>query len=171
MAAKRESVNQFDSIIVGVGNTLMLDEGVGVHVVREMEKSGQYPPGFEIGEVGASSFNVIHLISSKKIAALVDCAYMDEEPGTIRMFSPEEAISKKIITGLSLHEGDLMQSVRLLEYMGEMPRRLCFFGIEPVDVNPGDGLTPLLEKKLKNYVTFVNNGISSVINEIESADA
>jgi len=171
MANSRETGNQLDSIIVGVGNTLMLDEGVGVHVVREMERSGQYPPGFEIDEAGASSFNIIHLISSKNIAALVDCAYMGEEAGAIRMFSPEEAKSRKITTGLSLHEGDLIQSVRLMEHIGEMPRRLYFFGIEPLKVEPGDGLTPLLEEKLEDYAAFVNNSLLLVIQKIEITDA
>jgi hydrogenase maturation protease len=171
MANKRETGNQADSIIVGVGNTMMLDEGVGVHVVREMNKSGQYPSGFEISEAGASSFNIIHLISSKKIAALVDCAYMNEKPGAIRMFSPEEVKSKKIATGLSLHEGDLIQAVRLMEHMKVLPQRLYIFGIEPEKVEPGDGLTLLLKEELKNYAAFVNRSLLSAIKRIENADA
>ncbi|HMA75739.1 MAG TPA: hydrogenase maturation protease [Candidatus Krumholzibacteriaceae bacterium] len=171
METRRESENSSGSIIVGVGNTTMLDEGVGVRVVQEMRKSGNYPTGFEIDEVGASSFNIIHLVSSKNIAVLVDCAYMGEDPGVIRMFTPGEAESRKITTGLSLHEGDLIQAVRLMEHTGAMPKWLYFFGIEPVEVAPGDRLSPLLEEKLDEYAGFINEMILSVIRKIEDADA
>ncbi|MDZ7859790.1 MAG: hydrogenase maturation protease [Candidatus Krumholzibacteriota bacterium] len=171
METKRESESSSGSIIVGVGNTMMLDEGIGVRVVREMKKSGNYPSGFEIDEVGASSFNIIHLISSKNIAVLVDCAYMGEDSGVIRMFTPKEAESRKIRTGLSLHEGDLVQAVRLMEHTGVMPKWLYFFGIEPVEVAPGDRLSPLLDEKLDEYADFINENILSVIKKIEDADA
>lgn len=146
-------------IIMGIGNTMMRDEGIGVQVVDEMQRCGYFPRGYTLAQIGASSFDIVHYASGKRVAVIVDCAYMGEVPGTIRMFTHTEVRSTKIRTGLSLHEGDVLQSIDLLQAIGEMPRQLYFFGIEPYAVEPGDGVTPALARNVFHYVAYVTNKI------------
>ncbi len=143
------------SVIAGVGNTMMRDEGAGINVVQRMELYGFVPAGYTIEKVGASSFNIVHAISSTEVAVVVDCAYMKETPGTIRMFTPDQVESKKFSGGLSLHDGDLLQSIDLLRRIGEVPRHIYIFGIEPHTVEYGEGLSTILERNLFHYVAYI----------------
>ena len=145
-----------DTLVAGLGNVLMMDEGVGVHVVRRLAETLAADAGVECLDAGTHWPGLLHAMAGRRKAVFVDCAYMGAEPGTIRRFTPAEVRSRKVLTGTAVHEGDLLQVIRLSGELGECPAEVIVFGIEPEQVAPGLELSPRLAGRLAEYVQAVS---------------
>ena len=139
-------------LLIGLGNLLMSDEGIGVRLVAELEARKTVPPGVELLDMGTAGISILHQLAGHTKAVFVDCAFMGEEPGTLRRFTPEEVVTHKVQTRLSLHEGDLLNTLKLAKELGDCPEEIIIFGIEPQSVEPGLELTDALENRVEYYL-------------------
>jgi hydrogenase maturation protease len=142
-------------IVIGLGNTLMSDEGVGVRVVqRLLDFAGRFPL-VDFIDAGTGGMSILHLIRGKDKAIFIDCARMGEKPGVIRKFTPQEIKSTRVLAHQSLHEADLIKVIDLAGQLGQCPARIVIFGIEPALIEPGTGLSETLAGKIEHYVCVV----------------
>jgi len=151
-----------NTVVIGAGNVLMSDEGVGVHLVRRM--GGEFmEPGAdaEFVDAGAAGMRLLHLIAGRARAIIVDCALMGEKPGSMRVFGPEDVKSCKALAGLSLHEGDLLSVLEVSRRLDECPRDVVICGIEPASVGPGMELSPVLSDRMDEYVASIRRLVSA----------
>ncbi len=130
----------------------MSDEGVGVRVVHALTERRLLPEGVGAVDLGTGGLTVLHVLSGRRKAILVDCAHMNEAPGTWRRFTPDEVRNRKVALRYSLHEGDALQTLELARQLGECPPDIRIIGIQPARVEPGDGLSPVLSKRFEEYV-------------------
>ena len=151
-------------IIGGLGNLLMTDEGIGIYVVRELMTRAERFPHVDFVELGSSWIGVVHAVARRRKAVLVDCVCMGEPAGTIRRFSPDEVVSIKAMTRFSLHEGDILSALELSQKLGEYPREVVIFGIQPESMALGDSLSSTLQERLKKYVEMILRELSGVQN-------
>jgi hydrogenase maturation protease len=150
-------------IVIGLGNMLMSDEGVGVRVVqRLLDFAGRFP-SVDFAEAGTGGMSIMHLIRGKDKAIFIDCAKMGEEPGVIRKFTPQEIKSTKVLAHQSLHEADLIKVIDLAGQLGQCPAEIVIFGIEPQVIKPGCELSKILTDKLDEYVTIIRKELSKII--------
>ena len=145
-------------LILGVGNILMKDEGVGVHVVnRMMEMGDDIPSGVEVIDGGTAGFDLIPLMRDRKKIVIVDALSMDDAPGSIYRFRPDDVDSAR--RGYSLHEVSILQVIRTLQMMGDDPE------IEIIGIVPEDMAT--LEISLSDAVMeAVPKAISAVMDAV-----
>ena len=143
------------TIIICLGNPLMRDEGIGIHLASELTTQLADHPDVDVLDLGTGGLTVIHAIEGRKKVVFVDCALMGEPPGTIRRFTPEEVRSEKVKTRYSLHEGDLLDTLELSRNLGECPDDITIFGIEPRQVAPGEGLSEELQSNIPLYVETI----------------
>ncbi len=148
-------------VVIGLGNPLMKDEGIGVHLVKLLRNrfERRKVPAVQFLDLGTSGFNVLHAIAHKRKVVFVDCAFMGKVPGTLRRFTPDDICSKKDLKLLSLHEGDLLRVLALSRKLGEYPAEVIIFGIEPKEVLPGNELTDVLSSKLDEYLNSIEQEI------------
>ena len=140
--------------IIGMGNPLMSDEGIGVRVVARLRESN-LADDVDVLDLGTSAMSVLHELEGRSKVVFVDCAMMGAEPGTIHRFSPEEVSSRKVQSGLSLHEGDLLNTIALARRLGTCPEEVVIFGIEPKTIDFGEDLSPELADQVENYVAAI----------------
>lgn len=152
-----------DTVVIGLGNPLMSDEGVGVRVLERL-RAGGLPEAVEAMDLGTSGMAVLHAIAGRERAVFIDCACMGCAPGTLRRFVPDEVRSRKVATRLSLHEGDLVNTLALSRRLGECPAEVVLFGIEPAEMGPGLDLSPALAANVDRYAEAVRR-------ELEAAHA
>lgn len=145
------------TVVVGLGNPLMSDEGIGVLVARKLQDEAVSFPDAEFVDAGAAGMKLLHLLSGREKAVLVDCAFMDLQPGEFRVFRPGDAVSSKRVDGFSVHEADLLGISDLLRRFGEEPPEIVFVGIQPESVAPGDGVSGVLSARLAEYVKAVES--------------
>jgi hydrogenase maturation protease len=132
-------------LILGVGNKLLKDEGVGVHFIETLQKE-QLPPGVEVEDGGARGIDLLTLIRGRKLVIIVDSAHMGEEPGTVRTFESEEIIQKHT-KGFSVHGASLADTLKLGEHLGVLPD-IVIVGVEPETIEIDIGLSDTASKTL-----------------------
>jgi hydrogenase maturation protease len=141
-----------ETAVIGLGNPLLRDEGIGIVLLEELRKEGAFSGTVEGIDAGTSSFSILHLLPGRKKAVFLDCAFMGLEPGTIARFTPEQVRSANAFSSHSFHNGNLLQILDLAKQLGDCPREVVIFGIEPQTIGQGQGLSPLLQSKIPQYL-------------------
>jgi hydrogenase maturation protease len=137
------------TIILGVGNTLLSDEGVGIHVLDALAKSGMPREGVDLIDGGTLSFTLAVAIEEADSLIVVDAAQLKSPPGTLHLFRGEEM--DRFLLGQrksSVHEvglTDLMAIARLTE---RWPERRAMLAIQPEKLDWGDAPTPQVQSAI-----------------------
>ena len=151
------------TIVIGLGNPLMADEGIGTVLVEELGKlasAGKLPSeDVEYYDGGTGGMYLLHTIAERKKAILIDCCLMDTEPGTLRRFTPDDVKTVKQMAHLSLHEVDILKVLELAEQIGQCPEEIVIFGIEPVSITNQMHLNEPIQAKISDYITEIKNEI------------
>ena len=141
--------------IFGLGNPLMSDEGIGIHVIETLERRGDLPAGVALIDLGTGGMRLLHQIEGRRKLIFVDCVQMGQQAGVLQRFRPDEVRSKKEHARSSLHEGDLLETLALAKDLGSLPEDVVIFGIEPERIEPGLELSPVLAASLEEYAEQV----------------
>jgi hydrogenase maturation protease len=142
-------------VIVGVGNVLLKDEGIGVHVARILQETGFASPNGHVEVVdGGTSPEALDSAEGAHKLIIIDAAQGGCEPGTVYRFRPGDVSAEpKLLT--SLHDLGLLDSLRMMEVLGNPPRETVIIAVEPAEVDWGLELTPTLREKLPELVRRV----------------
>jgi hydrogenase maturation protease len=139
-------------VVLGVGNELLKDEGVGVHVARELARQNCVFP-VEIIEAGTVPDCWLGDESISKLV-VIDAVYGGGEPGAIYKFSPEEVeFETKLMT--SVHQLGFVNSLWLSEIAGIKPKQTVIIGVEPKEVEWGMELSEELRGRISDVVKVV----------------
>ena len=126
--------------ILGLGNILMTDEGVGVHTVNEFEKRYEVPDYVEIVDGGAAGLDLIPFIEGREKVLMVDAVNFDREPGFIDTLE-NEAIPIRLTQKASMHHLGLMDVLCIVRMSGNIPKDMCIIGIQPKSLDLGIDMT------------------------------
>ncbi len=144
-----------ETIVLGLGNPLMGDEGIGIKLIEMLQSaSGDFPEA-DFVDAGTGGMSLLHLISGRRKAVIIDCCIMGETPGTIKQFTPDQVNTVKQLTHLSLHEVDIIKVIDLARQLGECPEEIIFFGIEPETVNQQMELSDIITARLTQYIETI----------------
>jgi hydrogenase maturation protease len=149
-----------DTVVIGLGNTLMGDEGIGCVIAGRLLSQQEKYPGIEFIDAGSGGMSLLHIISGRKKAVIIDCAVMGAEPGTIKRFTPEQTKSVKQLSHYSLHEADVLQIIEMSRRLGECPETIVILGIEPGSVEHGRELSDALSGRLSEYIKTIEKELS-----------
>ncbi len=144
-----------DVVVVGLGNVLMADEGIGCAIAGVLSARREEYPNVEFIDAGTGGMKLLHIIAGRKKVIVVDCALMRTKPGTIRRFTPEEVQSVKKLAHYSLHEADVLKVIEMSGKLGQSPQNIVIFGIEPQRIEPGRKLSETLSHRLPEYAATI----------------
>jgi hydrogenase maturation protease len=144
-------------VVLGLGNPLMADEGIGIDLVERLAQEADRYPSVDFIDAGTGGMAVLHLIEGRRKAVLIDCAFMGEAPGVLRRFTPEEVHSTKALAHQSLHEADLLRILTLAEELGQLPEQVTIFGIQPQVVEVRQGLSDILRNGVDHYLAEIRS--------------
>lgn len=132
----------WDVLVLGLGNTLLSDDGVGVHVVRCLARDRHAPPGLHAVDGGTLGFRLLDHVTRSDAVLVVDAADFDEPGGTIRLLD-QYALAGHIGRGgrRSAHEAGLVDLLTLARLEGWAPARLALLGIQPLLIDWGEQLS------------------------------
>jgi hydrogenase maturation protease len=139
--------------ILGVGNELLSDEGVGAHIARELEKL-EIPPGVEVYEGGTHGFGLLNLITDTDYLIVIDSLKGGGEPGSIYRFNIEEAPECPDMFKTSVHRIGILEVINLSGLIGKTPE-VIVFGIEPKTIGTGMELSPEVRAKVPRVIELV----------------
>lgn len=108
-------------LILGLGNYLMGDEGVGVHFIQQLEKmKDRLPANIDLLDGGTAGFLLMNDLESYPIVIMVDATLDSNPPGTIRLIEPKFA--KDFPKAMSTHEIGLKDLMESLSFLGKLPK-------------------------------------------------
>lgn len=139
------------TIILGLGNLLLGDEGVGVHVIRRLQEV-ELPEGVELVDGGTAGFELLPFLKEAERVIIVDAARGGGKPGSVYRLRPEELGSAT--PELSLHQISLREVLQAAELLGIKPE-VVIIGVEPERIAPGIGLSPAVEAALPRAIDLV----------------
>ena len=143
------------TIVLGLGNPLMSDEGIGVYLIDRLSDFSDSYPNVDFIDAGTGGLSLLHLFDGRKKAVIIDCANMEEEPGTIKKFTPEQVKSIKQLAHQSLHEQDLIKIIDMAKMLNQCPEEIVIFGIQPENVSLGQIFSIELEQKIDEYLNVI----------------
>jgi hydrogenase maturation protease len=146
------------TVVIGVGNLLMKDEGIGIHVMKALQEM-PLPDNVTIID-GGTSPDIIACTRSGDKLIIVDSARAGGEPGAIYRFQPDD-LEDSAGEVLSVHELGVPQNLRLMLLSGNGPSEVIIIGIEPKEIDWGTELSPELEGKIPEIIAVVLKEIKS----------
>jgi len=149
------------TVVLGLGNLLMSDDGIGVHVLQLLRDRYADLPDVEFIDAGTAGLSILHWLADRQKAILIDCARMGVEPATIKRFTPDQVRTTKTITSRSLHQFDLLSVIDLARRLDRCPAQIVIFAIEPCRLQPGTQLSATLARNLEHYVSTISRELLS----------
>jgi hydrogenase maturation protease len=142
-----------NTLILGIGNVLLKDEGVGVHALNGL-KQVSLPSEIEILDGGTSGADLVDCIAGRKKLIVIDATAADGEPGTVYRFTIDDLIRKTASMG-SLHEFGFVETYLMAKQLGCAPREIVIFGVQPAEIEFGLELSDTVQRQIPRLLELV----------------
>jgi len=129
------------TLVLGVGNTLLQDEGAGIQVIQYLQRHYVLPPDVTCLDGGTLSFTLLASIATATQLIVVDAAELAAHPGTVRAFVDTAMDAFMISRGRSGHAVGLKDLLDILRLTDSLPYRRALVGIQPQILAWGDRLS------------------------------
>ena len=147
-------------LVLGVGNPILSDDGIGIHVARELKK--HRIPGIVVEELAASGLEFLDVVRGYDKVVIIDAIQTTNgKPGELHIL--EENDFERSIHGSSPHGINIATALALGRKLvpHEMPERVVFFAVEAQDlVNVSEKLTPEVEEALPRIVERIEKELT-----------
>jgi hydrogenase maturation protease len=148
-------------LILGVGNVLLNDEGVGVHIAQKM-MTLDFPSEVQVVEGGTDGFGLMHLILEADHLILIDAVKGGGTPGSIYRFDLEDCPPYPDPFKTSVHQISILEVIHLADLIGSTPTT-TIIGIEPKSTGMGMALSPEVETKIPKVIELVQEEMTRVL--------
>jgi hydrogenase maturation protease len=145
------------TILIGLGNILMQDEGIGVHAVKAVQGRFLVPPEMEIVDGGTAGLNLLPFLESRDRVLFVDAVDFGQEPGFMGELANDAIPALFGKDKSSLHHLGLAEVLALARLLEILPKEICLIGIQPQAMEPGLELTELLQGKLERLIAHISD--------------
>jgi len=135
-----------ETLVLGIGNTLLTDEGVGVHAIQFLKTHYANLPNTEYLDGGTLSFTLAVPLEEADRLIVIDAAQLNDEPGSVRAFVGADMDAflnqqKKC----SVHEVSLIDLITIARLTEQLPKRRALIGIQPKNIDWGEQPTAVVQ--------------------------
>lgn len=156
-----------NTLVLGIGNLLIGDEGVGCKAVEELNRRYIMPPGVECIDGGTAGFELLSLMDGKDLVILIDAMRNELEPGTSVMVEGED-VPKAFLTSISPHQLGISDVLAAAQLTDTLPGQLVLYGVEPKNLDVGIGLTKEVEAGMEKVIDAVIKQLRNLGYEVNS---
>jgi hydrogenase maturation protease len=142
------------TLILGVGNTIMGDEGFGVYVARRL-KEIKLPNNVRVEEGGVGGFNLLGLLGGVSRLIVVDIMMTDKPPGELLFFKPGPDFSEPGKRIISFHQVGVLELVQMWGLLGYQPE-IFFLVTRPEKLEWGTELSPPVRRAADKAIRLLN---------------
>ena len=152
-------------LVLGIGNVLLRDEGVGVRVAEALLEgalpvgsAGGVAPGLpahtRVVDGGTLGLDLLPLVEGARAVCFVDAIDAGLQPGSVVVLR-EGDVDTLLSQPISAHDVGLAELIATARFTGALPRCLAIVGVQPAQVSPGLQLSPVVQAALPRAVDFV----------------
>lgn len=148
--------------VIGVGNLLLTDEGVGVHVIHALQKAPLAGKGeLTIIDGGTCPETFYRLPAGVDRLIIVDAVRGGCEPGTVYRFTPQDIVFRSG-TVTSVHQLGLAEGLKMIAHTELNPKDVVIVGVEPKEIDWGLELSPELQNQVPRIIDLVQEEIGNL---------
>lgn len=163
-----------DFVVVGLGNPLMGDDGVGLCALHVLERDWRFDDSTHLVDGGTWGLRLLPTLEGASGVILLDAIRTGRAPGTVVELQ-NDAIPRQLATKLSPHEVDLREVLALMQFRGTLPPNVSAIGVEPEYVDLLDDLSAIVRAQVPEIVRLAVERLHSwgvpCVPALESADA
>jgi hydrogenase maturation protease len=148
-------------VVLGIGNSLLTDDGAGIHAIDFLREFYPETEGVEYVDGGTLNFTLADTVGRADQLIVIDAARFDAEPGTVRCLMDAELDRYLSKSGHSAHEVGLSDLLDIARLTGVAPRRRVLIGIQAQSMDWGTQPTPAIVAALPT----VAKQVTSLIDE------
>jgi len=138
-------------LILGIGNTLNHDEGLGVHALDFLRNELKDNHDINIEDGGTLGLNLLPFVEGSSHLLILDTIDSNKEAGTIiELVGDEIPLFKEV--KMSYHQTTFQEVLAFAKLRGKLPKHLYLLGIQPFDVSLGIGLSKIVLDSMPNLI-------------------
>jgi hydrogenase maturation protease len=141
-------------LVLGLGNTIMTDDGFGVKVVTTLASRYHFPDPVQLLDGGTLGLDLLPYLEDVDSLLIIDALDMRDEPGKIFRLEGDE-VPRAFASKLSVHQMGLQDLLAVAEMQGHAPRNLVVWGVQPECIEMGTELTATLAAAVEPVVIRV----------------
>jgi hydrogenase maturation protease len=141
-------------LVLGIGNILLSDEGIGVRAVEELRKNYSFSDGVEIMDGGTLGIDLLYFMEGFQKLLVIDAVLGGDSPGTLYKFKGDEVkayFRKKV----SAHELGFQEVLALADLLGKKPEEIVLIGIEPESLDISVELSYSIKRRMQDLIDKV----------------
>jgi hydrogenase maturation protease len=153
-------------LVMGLGNLLLTDDGVGLELLRCLREQFGHDERIEFVDGGTQGLALTHYLADRKAALFLDAVAMGGQPGDLH-YLPDARLHT-IPRGNGAHSfnaGDLLTAAALID---QCPQTVAVLGIEPAKLETGVGLSKQVQQSMSRAVTKANEVLNQILTQLES---
>lgn len=143
-------------LIMGIGNTLLQDDGAGVHVTEALRGRNGEAPGVAIVDGGTLGLALLPAIEEAGSLIVIDAAELGEKPGAIRVFRNEHMDRQLSGRKSTVHEVALADLLAAAALSGRQPKERVLVAIQPASTDWGLEPTAAVRESIQRACTLVD---------------
>ncbi len=159
------------TLILGVGNLLLTDEGFGVHCIRHLEEHYRFGAEVDLVDGGTLGLLVSHALDDAGRVYVVDAVAASGEPGSCVRYGRAELLLNRIPAKLSPHQVGVQEMLLVSDLRGNCPGEVHLLGVIPAVVEPGTELSPVLRRRLPGFARDLVCELRGLGHRVEDAAA
>nr|CRH04971.1 putative Hydrogenase maturation protease HupD/HybD [Candidatus Magnetococcus massalia] len=136
------------TLIMGIGNIIQKDEGIGVVAVRQLQQHLGHLEHLHFVDGGTIGFALAPLVEQCRQLIVIDATRFKATPGTVGVWHNEEIDARFRSQRGSVHELGLLDMLDMVRLSGQIPEQRVLIGVEPQLIEMGEGLTEPLQAAL-----------------------
>jgi hydrogenase maturation protease len=149
--------------ILGVGNVLCSDDGLGPYAIKVLEAQFEFPDGVEVIDVGTPGLDFTPYLADARMVIVLDTVKGEEAPGSLRLLRDREIVAKPPPSRMSPHEPGLREALMATELAEMNPEEILLIGVIPESTEQGTRLTDAVRAAVPEVV-------ETVVAELERLD-
>lgn len=146
-------------VILGIGNTILSDEGVGVHAAAALARDHVLPEGVQVIDGGTAGMELLEPLADADLLVVLDAVKARRAPGSLVCLTGAE-VPVFFRSKLSPHQVSICDVLASLEFAGHAPRDLVLVGIEPQSLELGLELSPGVAARVPDMVAMARQQLS-----------
>ncbi len=145
---------KFKTLVLGVGNRIMADEGVGVHLVERLSAAYHLPAEIQVLDGGTLGLDLIYYLEGIENLLIIDAVQAGEQPGALVRLQ-DDAVPAFLSLKISPHQVGVPDMLFAAKLRDITPRHIVLWGVQPALVELGMDLSPLVEAEMGTLLANV----------------
>jgi hydrogenase maturation protease len=141
--------------ILGVGNVLCTDDGLGPYAIKVLEAQYEFPENVEVIDLGTPGLDFTPYLADARLVIVLDTIKGEEAAGTLKLLRDREIVAKPPPSRMSPHEPGLREALMATEFSDSSPDEILLIGVVPESTDQGTKLTESVRSAVSDVVDAV----------------